>query len=454
MDNLNELTELNRELEYVFEYSFEGILLTDAKGNIVKLNDVSAFFMGLDKEEAKTKNVKELEREGVFSPSAVVQVLREEKPVELIQKGLNGRYVYVRAKPIFNKEEDLIRVISFTRDLTEIMTLRQELEEMEEELNQYKRLPDKGVTVSGIVAKSPEMNKTLQDVIRIAEIENDVLLLGETGVGKSEIAKVIHQLSNRKNKPFYVVNCATLPESLIEVELFGYTEGMFTGGVRGGKKGLFESADGGTLFLDEIGELPVQLQARLLHVLQEKKLRPVGSLEQRSVDIRIISATNRDLERRVAEGEFRDDLYHRLNIFPVTIPPLRDRREDILELAHHFVSQHNKTYGKKVDLTPGTLKTFLGYSWEGNVRELRNLLERLVVMSDTPFIKVEDLPNHMRKKTSLKEELTLKDAMLQIEKSIIIETYKQERSSYKVAERLGISQTAAYKKIRKYVNEY
>lgn len=451
MRSLEELQRLNGELENIFEYSFDGILLTDAEANILNLNDASASFLGLSRKKALTKNIKKLEEEGLFSPAAVVRVIEQGHPIELIQKGINNSYVYARAKPIYDDQGNMIRVISFTRDLTEIMALRKLLEEMEDELNKYKRSLYNESSIEGIISRSEEMKNTLYQVRKIATINSDVLLLGETGVGKSEIAKVIHQLSDRKQQPFYVINCATLPESLIEIELFGYTGGMFTGGNPGGKKGIFEIANGGTLFLDEIGELPIHLQARLLHVLQEKQLRPVGTLKQLDIDVRVISATNQDLRRSVEEGKFRRDLYHRLNIFPITIPPLKERKEDIMGLSHHFLAQHNKTYNKQVRLSPKVLEAFLSYKWEGNVRELRNLIERLVVIIDDSVVKMQDLPDYMRTTVHPKKDMTLPEILSQVEKNIITDMYEEEGSSYKVAERLGISQTAASRKIKKYI---
>ncbi|WP_010530048.1 sigma-54 interaction domain-containing protein [Lentibacillus jeotgali] len=453
MKNLEKIKELNRELEDIFEYSFEGILLTDADGNIIMLNNVSASFLRMTKEEALSKNIKDLEVEGLFNPSAVVRVIEEGRQIELVQKSAGGGYVYARAKPVYDEKGNMKRVISFTRDLTEIMNLRQQLEEMEGELNKYKRNIHDQTNVEGIISRSEEMKKTLYKMKKVAAIDSDVLLLGETGVGKSKIAKVIHQFSKRKDQPFYVINCATLPDSLIEVELFGYTEGMFTGGSPGGKKGLFKSANGGTLFLDEIGELPVHMQARLLHVLQEKVLRPVGSIEQQNIDVRVMSATNRDLKKAVEEGTFREDLYHRLNIFPIIIPSLKDRKEDILGLTKHFLEEHNKTYNKQVRLSPKVLEIFLSYTWEGNVRELRNLIERLVVMTDDPVVKKEDLPEHMGVVTHSKGELTLKEIIEKVEKNVINEVYGKVGSSYKVAESLGISQSAATRKIKKYIKQ-
>ena len=448
---INRLQKINQELENVFDYSFEGILITDADANIIKLNNVSASFMQLPKEEILRTNVRELEKRGIFSPSAVLRVIETGQPIELVQSAIGGRYVYVRAKPIYNEKGKLSRVISFTRDLTEMIILKKQLEEMEEELNQYKRELREQMSIEGIISISESMKAVLHMVRKTAAIDSSVLLLGETGVGKSIIAKAIHQLSRRSKEPFYVINCAALPESLIEIELFGYEGGMFTGAERGGKKGLFEIAKGGTLFLDEIGELPIHVQAKLLHVLQEKQLRPIGGTEQLDIDVRIITATNRNLKEMVQKALFREDLYYRLNIFPITIPPLRERTEDIIPLAHHFLHQHNTAYSKEVRLSPKVMEVFLSYKWEGNVREMQNLIERLVVMADHPVIQMVDLPEHIYTSSSSKSKTTLKEILAEVEKSIVLELYETEQSSYKVAEKLGISQTAATRKIRKYV---
>ncbi|GHH99465.1 sigma-54 interaction domain-containing protein [Neobacillus kokaensis] len=450
-DKVKRLQELNAELENVFEYSFEGILLTDADGTIMKLNNVSASFMKLQKEEAIGKNVRDLEKKGIFSPSAVGKVIEYGKSVELVQSAIGGRYVYVRAKPIFDENGKINRIVSFTRDLSEIMLLKKQLEEMEDELNKYRRNFLEPIQIKGISSRSEKMKETLNHVHKLAGVNSDVLLLGETGVGKSEIARVIHQLSSRKGKPFYMINCAALPESLIEVELFGYKGGMFTGGDPGGKKGLFEASDGGTLFLDEIGELPLHLQAKLLHVIQERQFRPVGGTEQLKLDVRIITATNRNLREMVQSGLFREDLYHRINIFPIVIPALRNRKEDILDLAHQFLQEFNKFYHKQITFSPKVLEKFLSYSWEGNVRELKNVIERLVVLSDYTVVQESDLPEYIQEASSAPSDLTLKEILEEVEQSIILKEYEKENSSYKVAKKLGISQTAAARKIKKYL---
>lgn len=239
-----------------------------------------------------------------------------------------------------------------------------------------------------IVGKSSAMMEVQRQMERVSPTQATVLLLGESGVGKTLIARIIHDLSERKGHPFVKLNCASIPENLLEAELFGYEKGAFTGATSS-REGRFEEADRGTIFLDEIGELPLNLQAKLLRVLQEKELERLGSNKTRTVDIRIIAATNKDLEKLVEQHEFRLDLYYRLNIFPIVIPALCERREDVTGLLNHFLRKAAQNYGRTVSLTAGALDALIQYDWPGNVREMENLIERLVIMSDSDYISLE-----------------------------------------------------------------
>jgi transcriptional regulator with PAS, ATPase and Fis domain len=259
-------------------------------------------------------------------------------------------------------------------------------------------------------------------------------------------------VSHRKNESFYEINCAALPTNLIESELFGYSGGSFTGANREGKKGLLESAHKGTLFLDEIGEMPLEIQAKLLQVLQEKTFRPIGGRELKKVDVRIVAATNRDLSTMVKQGTFRKDLYYRLNVIPISIPPLRERTEDILPLIYHYLQHFNKKYGRDVKLAPSTLQMFVGYPWEGNNREIENVIERIVITADD-FVMVEDLPLSMQEATVEQSGQSLYRMLEEVERNIILKAYKTYGSSYKVAEFLQISQSAATRKIKKFIEE-
>jgi two-component system response regulator AtoC len=249
-----------------------------------------------------------------------------------------------------------------------------------------------------LVGESPAMKAIYDMVARVADSPSTVLITGESGTGKELIAKALHRGSARRDKPLIKVNCAAIPKDLVESELFGYEKGAFTGAV-GSKPGRFELADGGTLFLDEIGEIPVEIQVKLLRALQESEFERVGGIKTLKVDVRLIAATNRDLKALIADGRFREDLYYRLAVVPIALPPLRDRREDIPHLVHHFIEKYDRRLGKKVEgIDEEALQQLLGYAWPGNIRELENLMERSVLFADGPRIEASALPDALREK--------------------------------------------------------
>jgi len=448
---VEELELINAELEAIFESSFDEIFVTDQNGVVVRVNSASEKHYNLKAAHIKGKHVKELKKMGIFNPSSTLKVMENKKPVELLQKTNTGRYLHVRAYPLFDQNGELFRIVSFSKDLTELMSLRKKIEQIEGTLETFKKELDYHHELEGIVSKSESMNKVLTLVKKVADVESTVLILGETGVGKSLIANTVHQLSRRKKGIFNEINCAAIPESLIESELFGYEGGSFTGASRNKRKGLIEATNGGTLFLDEIGELPFHLQGKLLHVLQDKKVRPIGSQKSISVNVRIIAATNQNLEKKVEEGTFRRDLYYRLNVIPITIPPLRERKEDIIPLAFHFLMKYNQTYQTNVTLSPKVLDTFLEYTWAGNIREVENMIERLVVTSESDEITTKDLPTDIKKGKMPSIGRTLNEILEDVEKKIILESYTKHQSTYSVAEELGISQSTATRKVRKYI---
>ncbi|MED4080461.1 sigma-54-dependent Fis family transcriptional regulator [Halalkalibacterium halodurans] len=446
----NELELLNAELEDIFEASFDEIFVTDADGIVVKVNSRCEENYRLSADEMVGKHVKDLEKVGVFYPSATLEVIETYRPLELLQQTRSGRYLHVRSRPIFDRNGQLTRVVSYSRDLTELTYLKRKIEEMEGQLASYKRELGDPVTLEGIVSKSEQMTRLMELIHRVAKVDSTVLVLGETGVGKSKIVKLIHELSDRENQRFYEINCAAIPEQLIESELFGYEAGAFTGASRHGKKGLFELANGGTLFLDEIAEMPLHLQGKLLQVLQEKSFRPIGGQAMQLVDVRVIAATNQELEQMVEQGQFRRDLFYRLQVIPVHIAPLRERKEDILPLVYYFLDHYNNRYGRDVKLSPKALDALYSYLWPGNVRELENLMERLVVTSDQMVV-AEDLPFHTESKPATIEGRSLKELLEETERAIIREGYASHQSSYKLAEALKISQSSAMRKIKKYI---
>jgi len=440
------------DLKDVFEYAFDEIFVTDEQGIVVRVNSTCERHYQLAAEELVGKHVKELQKDGIFYPSATLEVIEKKRPIELVQTTKSGEYLHVRTRPVFDDEGNLRRVISYSRDLTELYQLRQKVEEMDNQLKTYKKELRETYEHEGLIFKSLAMQKIVDTIKKVSVVDSTVLVLGETGVGKSRLVRHLHEVSHRKNESFYEINCAALPTNLIESELFGYSGGSFTGANREGKKGLLESAHKGTLFLDEIGEMPIEIQAKLLQVLQEKTFRPIGGRELKKVDVRIVAATNRDLSEMVKQGTFRKDLYYRLNVIPIAIPPLRERTEDVLPLIYHYLQHFNKKYGRDVKLAPSTLQMFVGYPWEGNNREIENVIERIVITVDD-VVTVEDLPLSMQEAAVEQSGQSLYKMLEEVERNIILKAYKTYGSSYKVAEFLQISQSAATRKIKKFIEE-
>ncbi|KFM99195.1 PAS domain-containing protein [Bacillus clarus] len=440
------------DLKDVFEYAFDEIFVTDENGTVVRVNSTCERHYQLSAKELVGKHVEELQKEGIFYPSATLEVIEKKKPVEIVQTTKSGEYLHVRTRPLFDEQGNLRRVISYSRDLTELYQLRKKVEEMKSQLKTYKKELRETYEHEGLIFKSVAMQKIVETIKKVSTVDSTILVLGETGVGKSRLVRHLHEVSHRKNEMLYEMNCAALPTNLIESELFGYSGGSFTGANREGKKGILELAHKGTLFLDEIGEMPLEIQAKLLQVLQEKTFRSVGGRELKKVDVRIVAATNRNLSEMVKEGAFRKDLYYRLNVIPIQIPPLRERAEDILPLVYHYLHHFNKKYGRDVKLAPSTLQMFVGYPWEGNNREIENVIERIVITADD-FVTIEDLPLSMQESTVEQSGQSLYKMLEEVERNIILKAYKTYGSSYKVAEFLQISQSAATRKIKKFTGE-
>ena len=309
-----------------------------------------------------------------------------------------------------------------------------------------------------LVGDSPPIHRLREEIARAAPTNGRVLILGENGTGKELVARQIHSLSLRKDEPFIEVNCAAIPEDLIESELFGHVRGAFTGAVES-KRGKFELADGGTLLLDEIGDMSLRTQSKVLRVLQEQTFEPVGGSVSRQVDVRVIAATNKDLTQAIARGEFREDLYFRLNVIPLKVPPLRERREDVPALAGHFLRKFAKEYGRKREITPEAMEALVSYGWPGNVRELRNTLERMVIMTSGEVIRLEDLPAAVRGGRPAGRDPwegldafgSLKEAREVFERRFISRRLEEAGGNVaRAAELLGLERSHLYRKLRAY----
>ena len=349
-----------------------GVYITDGKGKTMLLNDESCRTGGLTREETLGKTMRELEEEGFVENSVTLKVLESGHKEDIIQNLGDGGKVFVTGIPLYyNGKIEL--VVCTERDITETFTLKELLEKSSKDSEKTKReieyLKKQNIVMWGnIIAEDDGTKRLVEKALRVAALDTTVLLTGESGTGKEVYANFIYQNSSRVGKPFIKVNCAAIPENLIESELFGYEGGAFTGADKNGKIGLFEMANNGTLFLDEIGEMPIHLQSKLLRAIQEKEVMRVGGTQTIPVDIRLITATNRDLKKAVEEGMFRQDLYYRLNIMPIEITPLRGRKKDIKALALHFVEQFNKTYKMNKIITDSAVETLQNYNWPGNIR--------------------------------------------------------------------------------------
>ncbi|HHW43105.1 MAG TPA: sigma 54-interacting transcriptional regulator [Desulfotomaculum sp.] len=458
---LNEQKEIIGELEDIFNSSYDEIFVIDGNGVARRINQVGETYYGVPVEQMIGKNVIELEKEGYFTPSVTRLVFQEKKRVTITQKTKSGKQLIVTGNPIFNENGEIIRVVVNSRDVSELLNLRKQLADTEQLVESYRqqllKLSREKIKNHEIVAESPQMKRVLELVDKVAQVDSTVLIMGESGVGKGIVASRLHKLSKRACGPFITINCGAIPEQLLESELFGYEGGAFTGARKEGKKGLLELASGGTVFLDEITDLPLSLQVKLLQVIQEKRLIRVGGNKYVDVDIRFVAATNRDIQRMVADGSFREDLYYRLNVIPVIIPPLRYRQEDIPALIEHFLNQLNAKYETVKRFSPEAMELLCNYNWPGNVRELENLVERLLVTTEGNEIGIGHLPEYLAKgkgtssnRIYVLDICPLKEAIDELERQLLDMAYTRYKNTYKVADALAINQSTVVRKIRKY----
>ena len=436
----------------MIDQCYDEIFIWDKNGKIVYLNDACYRHYGLRPEGFVGKTLQECtENEKLWSPSCVSLTFDEKRPMMQKQKTFLGIDIVTISVPIMDENGEVQYVLQSVRDKDDTLykvLSSQMLQEGQAEESETK-----------IIYKGDAMRQTLHMAEKIAKSKAPVLILGETGTGKSLLAKYIHEHSDRRDKPFLSINIASLSPSIIESELFGYKKGAFTGAEKDGRIGLFEAANGGTLFLDEIGELPYDLQAKFLHVLQEETVIPVGSHTPIKLDIRVLCATNCDLRKMIEAGKFREDLYHRINIFDMLMPPLRKRQEDIEPLAVYFLNLFNKKYERNVEISERVMELFKRYPWKGNIRELSNVIERGVLTAENRTIEITNLPEsffHVENEKPvgcavLSQNLSFDEAIAAYEKKVIQEAYAKFKSSRKVAEQLQMSQSKANRLIQKYV---
>ncbi|HBG4012055.1 TPA: sigma 54-interacting transcriptional regulator [Clostridioides difficile] len=475
---------MNLDLEFyqkILEASHDEICVSDDKGIIIYCNKAFEENYGLKKEDILGKNVSFLEDSGYSTKSPIPIVLKTKTKFSLEQDTQTGKKLIITATPIFDENGNLEFTVENCRDITELNNIKNKLEDTKKQVKKYKsevetlyrtalRIEDT-VIMDGIV-----MRPIINTVNHVSKTDVSVLLLGESGTGKSSLARYIHHNSNRSNGPFITINCATISPQLLESELFGYTSGAFTGASTKGKVGLVELANGGTLFLDEIGDIPQNLQAKFLQLIQDRTFTPVGRLKNKKVDIRIISATNADLVSKVKEKKFREDLYYRLNVIEIKLPPLRERRDNLVEIIKYYFNRYSSDFNLNKTISKEAMDAIANYRFPGNIRELQNIIQKILLTCTDNHITIDDLPNILTKnihitnngnKTHISQinKVIISDSkstnyknknfdtlIKEYEKNIILDAYEKFGSSYKVAKHLEISQSKANRLIRKYTN--
>ncbi|MEN6413989.1 MAG: sigma 54-interacting transcriptional regulator [Veillonellales bacterium] len=455
---IKELEETNRELDAIFKFSHDGIFVSDGNGIGIRYNDSYCRITGIDAEKLMG-----IQPQKYMSDSATLKVLKSRKQETTMPVLESGKKVLITSNPVFDKDGNIIRVIANARDMTELINLKSQIEEVKELSNRYYseilHLRSQDVKIKGMVAESSVMKDIVETALKIAAREVTVLITGDSGTGKEVLARTIHENSEVKGGPFVKVNCGSIPENLLESELFGYEKGAFTSASKSGKTGIFEIAIGGTLFLDEIGELPLALQAKLLGVLQDMKFTRVGGTKEICLNARVIAATNRNLAEMIREKKFRKDLFYRLNVVGLKIPSLNERKDDIFPLANYFIKRLNKKYKTANTLSHGVINAFISYDWPGNIREMENLLERLVVLAPNEQITMSMLPDYMVSNVDFKKILVLqknvskenglKTILDNVERKIFEKLIADGYNSYKMANLLGINQSTIVRKIKK-----
>ncbi|MED0660745.1 sigma-54 interaction domain-containing protein [Bacillus smithii] len=461
MDMQSEILEL--ELDAIVKKSKDNIVITDGNGVVLRASPNSYAIYGSSTDDLIGKSVYQLEEDHIFSPSVTIKVLNERKEVRVMQNTKTGRSVMAIGLPIFDRSNEIIRVISFSHDLTEIEQLKEEFKQLQKKIERYEteiqELRDNEQIEGNTILKSKAIQQIWQLIKRVAKTDASVVFLGESGVGKTHFARALHQASERANEAFIDVNCSAIPESLFESEMFGYEPGSFTRASKKGKTGLIELADQGTLFLDEIGEIPLSMQSKLLKVIQDKEVIRIGGVRPKKVDFRLITSTNQNLSEMIKHGSFRQDLFYRLSVISITIPPLRERKEDIAMLAYYYLQKFNEKYRMRKSLHPATIDKLIHYHWPGNVRELQNMMERLVITSETNIIHPDNLPSDIQMDRTQKTDSlllknmkgkTLREAMEEVEILWLRRAVKQCKTTYEMAEFLGISQSNVVRKLKKY----
>jgi PAS domain S-box-containing protein len=467
-DELLGFKQLSEELTAMMDSSFDGIWICDNKANVIHINKAYERNVGIKAEDYIGRNMDDLVQEGFVDSSVTLKVLKEKRMITDVQITKDGRRVLSTGNPVYDQNGEIVMVICNDRDLSVLENLREEIlskkdlsSRHQEELIDFQA---ERLAEQEIIHRSPLMSRVIERAIKVAQSHASVLVTGPSGSGKEGIAELIHQRSDRFKEKMVRVNCGAIPESLFESEMFGHEYGAFTGAKREGKMGLVESADKGTLFLDEIAEMPQSVQVKLLRFLDNGLVFRVGAIKGRKADVRIIAATNQNLENLVQKKHFREDLYYRLKVVPIQIPPLKSRPEDIPPLIEHYVKYFNLQAGKEKILTPEAIDYLVNYEFPGNVRELVNMCERLVVMTSGNHITPDHLPhvvmesfdhsgsNDLNKTVQYKASLgsPLRAQVEAYEKEILTLAMEKYHNQKEIAKALEVNESTITRKLRKY----
>lgn len=444
---------IGEQEKVIFDSLYDGVLIADRDYTVLYVNPSYVRITKVKPEDIVGKSIAEV-REG----SKLPQVIKSGRKLLGVYRRVGETEYMVNMAPIVENGE-IVGGISILNEINDVYRLTEQLKKSTSIIDDLKRrvkqMGKAHYTIDDIVGEDLRTRETKELTCKIAEKDMNVLITGESGTGKELYAQSIHNASTRSSGPFVAVNCAALDDNLLESELFGYEEGAFTGAKKGGKSGLFQEAHGGTIFLDEISELDYRLQAKLLRILQENMIRPVGSTSEIAVDVRVIAATNKGLEALVKENSFRHDLYYRLAVFTLNLYPLRERRGDIIPLINHFLSHAHTKFGRKIELNDETLMLLCSYDWPGNVRELKNTIEYAVMMAEGEVIKNEDLPRRIMEagiKNNVIDIRPLEEAIKEVEqkeiRNALLKYGDTVEGKKRVAEALGISLATLYNKIK------
>lgn len=455
VENVNAFGFDQEPLRSLMDALHDGVYITDANGITITINKAYERITGIKREEVVGFHMADLVKAGFISKSASLEVIREHRTITLVQTIHGSRKIVVTGTPMFHQDGSLAYVVTSVRDITELLLAKHAQEQLEqiERLRASYQVPDVSVLSAPGVITSPQTEPCFALARRVATSTAKVLIQGETGTGKTFLARYIHQQSERADGPFMELNCTAFPEGLLEAELFGYAAGAFTGASPKGKQGLLDVAQGGTLFLDEIGDLPMSLQVKLLKVVEENRYLPVGGTAFKNANVRIITATHQNLREHIKQGHFREDLFYRLSVVPLWLPPLRQRREEVIPLLKHYLKHFSQLHGVSRRWSIEALELLTSYAWPGNIRELMNLTERLVVTAEKEEVTSAALPHELFPAPKLhtpKLHGNLREQVSQFERQIIEQALSQHGSTRAAAAVLGIDQSTLVKKQRRW----